>query len=113
MQWDFPLGPVFGAAGTQTTIVVTPQCHYRVEKVVATDTSTPPGTGTAVVQFLVGQQLQRPAVGGASLAVFFGPAALGNGVRWGVCEPAFSIALTISFIETGTFHGALFGSASL
>jgi hypothetical protein len=111
--WDYPLGPVFGAAGTVTTISVTPQCRYRVEKVMATDTSPNPGFGVGVVQFMVGQQLQRPVTAGASLATFFGPTAIGNGLRWGVCDKGLSITLQVSFIASCTFHGSLFGSGQV
>ncbi len=109
--WDFPLGPVYGEAGTVTTITIKPQCRFRVEKVMATDTGDPPGTSTGVMQFLVGNQLQRPVVGGATLVTFFGPAVLGNGVRWGICDRGLSIALTLQFIRATTFYGSLFGSA--
>lgn len=111
--WDFPLGPVFGQAGTTTVISFQPQCAFRVEKVMATDTGTPPGMATAVMQFLVGQRLQRPATNGATVAIFFGPMTLGNGLRWDTCERGLSISLTISFIETATFYGSLFGSAAV
>jgi hypothetical protein len=110
-QWDLSFGPVSGAAGTTTTITVAPQCLFRVEKVMATDTGSPPGTGTRVMQFLVGQRLQRPASSGSTLVSFFGPGALGNGVRWDACERAISISITISFVQPCTFDMTCFGSA--
>ncbi len=108
--WDYPLGPVSGLAGTSTTITVTPQCAYRVEKVMASDDGPVPGMSTAVMQFLVGQRLQRPASAGSAVALFFGPMSLGNGVCWDTCPGGFQISLTISFLQTATFFGALFGS---
>lgn len=109
-QWDFPLGPVFGKAGTTTVVSIKPQVRFRVEKVMAVD--DPPGS-ILLMQFLVGQQLQRPNMNGGSLAMFFGPFALANGVCWGVCEPALSISITVSFVQDATFSGALFGSAEI
>lgn len=107
-QFDFPIGPVQGAAGTTQTITISPQMRFRVEKVMAVD--DPPGS-VLLMQFLVGQQLQRPNVGGGSLAAFFGPFALANGVCWGTCEPALKIAITVSFVQDATFYGSLFGTA--
>lgn len=109
-MWDYPLGPVFGAAGTTTTISVKPQVSFRVEKVMVQD--DPPGS-VLLMQFIVGQAFQRPVVSGGSLAAFFGPRALANGLCWGTCEPAFSISMTISFVQDATFYGSLFGSAAV
>jgi hypothetical protein len=110
-DWDFPLGPVSGAAGTTTTISFQPQAYFRVEKLMATDTGSPAGFGTAVSQILVGQRLQRPATGSSTLSIFFSQQSLGNGLRWDTCQPAFQIALTISFVQSCTFYGNLFGKA--
>lgn len=110
-DWDVPLGPVSGAAGTQTTISFQPQAYFRVEKLMATDTNSPAGMGTAITQILVGQRLQRPATGGGTLSIFYSNQSLGNGLRWDTCQPAFAIALTISFVAACTFYGNLFGKA--
>ncbi len=110
-DWDFPLGPVSGSAGTSTTISIQPQAYFRVEKLMATDTASTAGLGTAITQILVGQRLQRPATGGGTLSLFYANTALGNGIRWDTCQPAFSISLTISFVSQCTFYGNLFGKA--
>ncbi|HUK34399.1 MAG TPA: hypothetical protein VLV86_10830 [Vicinamibacterales bacterium] len=110
-DWDVPLGPVSGAAGTTTTISFQPQAYFRVEKMMATDTATTAGTGTAITQILVGQRLQRPATSGGTLSLFYSNNSLGNGLRWDTCQPAFSISLTISFVSQCTFYGNLFGKA--
>lgn len=111
--WDFPLGPVFGVAGTITTISVRPQCLFRVEKVMVTDTGDPPGSATMIMQFIVGSRVQRPVTGGASLAAFFGPEALGNGVSWSADSGGLRIQLQVSFVQDATFRGSLFGSAEV
>lgn len=111
-DWDVPLGPVSGAAGTTTVITFQPQAYFRVEKLMATDTASPAGMGTAITQIAVGQRLQRPlASGSGTLSLFYSQQALGNGLRWDTCQPAFNIALTISFISACTFFGNLFGKA--
>lgn len=110
-DWDLSLGPAFGAAGTQQTLTVSPQCLYRVEKVIATDTGTPVGTATRIMQFLVGNRLQRPSANGSSLVSFFGPATLGNGLRWDTCEKGLVISVTVSFVQASTFDMSLFGKA--
>src|SRR5262245_56111085 len=47
-DWQIDFGPVSGAAGTTTTITVQPQCLFRGEKIMATDTGSPAGTGTRI-----------------------------------------------------------------
>ena len=105
------LGPAFGAAGAQTTLTISPQCRFRVEKVIATDTGTPAGTATRIMQFLVGNRIQRPSASGSSLVSFFGPATLGNGLRWDTCEKGLVISVTVSFVQAATFDLSLFGRA--
>jgi hypothetical protein len=110
-DWDHSFGPVSGAAGTSTTISVAPQCLFRGEKVMATDTASPAGTGTRITQVLIGQRLQRPATGGGSLTLFFSNGALGNGIKWDTCQQALSIAVTVSFVSACTFDMTVFGKA--
>ena len=110
-DWDLSFGPVSGAAGSITTITVAPQVHFRGQKVIATDTGNPPGTGTRIMQLVVGQRLQKPAANGSTLVVFFGPVALGNGVSWDTCEPGQTISVTVSFVVSCTFDLSVFGRA--
>ncbi len=110
-DWDLSFGPVSGAAGTTTVITVQPQCLFRGEKVMATDSGSPAGTGTRITQVLIGQRLQRPATGGGSLTLFFSNGALGNGIRWDTCQQALSIAVTVSYIQACTFDMTVFGKA--
>lgn len=110
-DWDLSLGPAFGVAGSTTVITVSPQCLFRVEKVMAYDTGNPPGTATRIMQFLVGNQLQRPSASGSSLALFFGVATLGNGMRWDTCQRGLTISVTVSFVQAATFEMSLFGKA--
>ena len=110
-DWDLSFGPVSGAAATTTVITVAPQCLFRGEKVVATDSHTPAGTGTRITQVLIGQRLQRPATGGGSLTLFFSNGTLGNGIKWDTCQQALSIAVTVSFIQAVTFDMTVFGKA--
>jgi hypothetical protein len=110
-DWQIDFGPVSGAAGTTTTITQQPQCLFRGEKIMATDSGTPAGTGTRVGQILIGQRLQRPAGVGATLTAFFANNALGNGIKWDTCDKALSISLTVSFIQSCTFDCTVFGKA--
>lgn len=112
-DWDFPLGPVSGTAGTTTTITVNPQTLFRVEKIMATDVGPQTsGYNTSVTQVIIGNKLQRPATTGGTLTLFFANNALGNGVKWDTCQPALVISFTISFITTSTFYGTLWGKAA-
>lgn len=112
-DWDFPLGPVFGTAGTSTTITIQPQTLFRVEKIMATDVGpASAGYNTSVTQVIIGNKLQRPATTGGTLTLFFANNALGNGVKWDTCQPALSISFQVSFITTSTFYGTLWGKAA-
>ena len=110
-DWDLSFGPVSGAAGTTTVITVAPQCPFRGEKVIATDSFSSAGQGTRITQVLIGQRLQRPATGGGSLTLFFSNGTLGNGIKWDTCQQALSIAVTVSFIQACTFDMTVFGKA--
>lgn len=110
-DWDLSFGPVSGAAGTITTITQQPQCLFRGEKVMATDSAATPGYGTRITQVLIGQRLQRPATGGGSLTAFFSQSALGNGIKWDTCQQALSISVTVSFVSACTFDMTVFGKA--
>lgn len=112
-DWQIDFGPAFGQAGTEVRLVQTPQCWFRGEKVMATDTGSTPGRGTRVKEVLVGNRLQRPAASGSTTAEFFAPFALGNGVKWDACERALSIIVTVSFVESCTFDLTVFGKAVL
>jgi hypothetical protein len=112
-DWQIDFGPVSGAASTTTTLTVAPQCLFRGEKVMATDTASTAGMGTSIGQILIGQRLQRPAGTGATLTAFFANNALGNGIKWDTCEKALSISVTVSFISACTFFMTVFGKAVL
>lgn len=110
--WDLSLGPYTGVAGEVKTLTVNPQCRFAVEKVMASDSSGK-GTDTRIMSFVVGQRIQRPVASGSSLAMFFGPATLGNGLRWDACEKGLAISVTVSFVNPSTFDATLFGRADL
>lgn len=108
-DWQIDFGPVSGAAGTTTTLTNNPQCLFRGEKVMATDTATTAGMGTLIQTILIGQRLQRPTGAGGTLTLFFSQQALGNGIRWDTCKEALTIAVTVSFIQAVTFFMTVFG----
>ncbi len=111
-DWQIDFGPAFGLAGTSMVLTATPQTDFRGEKVMATDSSPNPGRGTRVAQLLVGNKPQRPLSNGSTLAQFFGPEALGNGVRWDVCPKGLTISITIDFVDSCTVDISVFGKAS-
>ncbi len=112
-DWQLDFGPVSGTAGTSTVLTVAPQCLFRGEKVMATDTAASAGFGTSIGTIIIGQRLQRPAGTGATLTAFFANNALGNGIKWDTCEKALSISITVNFIQTCTFFLTVFGKAVL
>lgn len=110
----FDFGFVWGNAGFTTTITIRPQCRFRVEKMMATDTHSSPGFGTSIIQVAIGQKIQRPGnAARGSLSTFFAQTALADGIKLDTAHPWEAIALTISFIQDCTFHGALFGTAEI
>jgi len=117
-DWQIDFGPVYGAAGTSTTITQNPQVLFRGEKVMATDSGNISGGGTAgsgtrIQAIFVGQKSQRPANAGSTLTAFFANNALGNGIKWDTCEKALSISITVQFIQSCTFDMTVFGKAVL
>jgi hypothetical protein len=110
-EWDMSIGPAFGQAGTQQVLTAQVQCLFRGEKLMATDTGSTPGRGTRIMQFVVGQKIQRPTASGSTLVDFFSPVALGNGIRWDTCQPGVTISVTVSFVESCTFDMTVFGKA--
>lgn len=110
-DWQMDFGPASAPAGSVTTITKRPQCFFRVDKVMATDTHTTRGMGTQIMTVMIGQKVQRPAGTGATLSLFFSEQALGNGVKWDTGQPALDIAVTVSFITACTFYMSVFGRA--
>ena len=116
-DWQIDLGPVYGLAGTSTTLVVSPQVLFRGEKIFAVDSNyTNPGGvagfGTRIGSIFVGQKAQRPA-NSSTLTAFFAIDSLGNGVHWDTCQKALSIAVTVHFINSCTFDLTVYGHAVL
>jgi hypothetical protein len=112
-DWQIDFGPAFGLVGSVTTLINNPQCLFRGEKVMATDSGTTAGYGTRISQIFVGQKLQRPAGAGSTLTAFFANNALGNGIKWDTCEKALSIAVTVQYAQSVTFDMSVFGKAVL
>lgn len=109
-DWQIDFGPASAPAGEVLTFYNAPQCLFRGEKVIATDTGSPVGYGTRIASITVGQQVQRPARG-ASLTAFFANNALGNGIKWDTTDRAIQISVTVSFIQACTFDMSVFGRA--
>lgn len=112
-DWDISLGPMFSPAGTQNTAYVNPQCLFKAEKVMATDSGTPAGSITRVMRVTVGNHNQRPGGDRGTLTSMFAPTALANGIKFDTAQEWATIAVTVSFIQSGTFELTLFGKALL
>jgi hypothetical protein len=111
-QFDMAFGAVWGPAGFQTTITIRPQCLFRAEKLMATDSASTPGTGTSIVQVGVGQRIQRPGnTPQGSLTLFFAQNAVADGITFDTAHPWEDIAITVSFIVACTFNATLWGRA--
>lgn len=109
-DWQFDLGPLFAPAGFTTTLTFRPQCLFRCDKVVATDSFAQAGQGTRIMSIMVGRRVQRVA-GSGTLTAFFSQTALGNGQKWDTCQPFMDIAVQVSFVQQCTFDMTIFGKA--
>jgi len=109
-DWPVVFGPVSGRKGDVRALTVRPECFFRCERFIATDTSK--GHGTRVSCPLIGAKLQAPA-GPGILTAFLGPEVHGNTWRWDACERAGAISITIEFLEDCDWEGTAFGTAVL
>lgn len=113
-DWQLDFGPVSGPAGEETVITVSPQCLFRGERVNATDTGSPVGTGTRIVSVMVGQRIQKLTGDRTStLTAFFAANALANGIKWDTCQRSNRIQVTVRFVQACTFDLSVFGKAVL
>ena len=112
-QWTLDFGPVSAPAGFSTTITISPQCLFRGEKIIATDTAAVAGTGTRITTVAVGARIQRPLGNAGSLSLFFSQTALANGITFDTAKPWSRIAVTVSFVTACTFDMTVFGTAVL
>lgn len=113
-EFDFTTGGVWAPAGAQTTITIRPQCVFRCEKFMATDSTSTPGMGTMIVQVAIGQKIQRPAnAPNGSLTRFFDPSSRANGISFDTAHAWEDISITVSFVQSCTFYANLFGTAEL
>jgi hypothetical protein len=112
-DWPLDFGPVWAPAGKRTVITVSPQCLFRGEKIIATDTGSPAGTGTRILQVTIGPVVQRPSTDRGSLTSFFAATVLGNGIKFDTVQAAYQIRVTVSFVQTCTFDMSVFGTAVL
>jgi hypothetical protein len=110
---QFDTGDVWCPAGRQTVVTLSPQCRWRSEKIMATDSSSSPGMGTMIVNVAVGQHIQKPGNGNGSLTKFFNQTSLADGIRFDTADAWEDIAITVYFITACTFNATLFGTAEL
>lgn len=112
-DWVIPF-TVYGTTGTQTTVTATPQCLFRAEKLVVNEIgSSTNGFGTTITQMLVGQKNQLPTTTGGVSSSAFLQSSLGNGIKFDTCQPALTVTFQVSFLQTCTWQGSLFGKAVL
>lgn len=110
-NWQMDFGSAWAPAGAVSVIRVQPQCYFRVEKVMATDTASTAGMGTEIISVMVGNKLQRVTGNGGTMSLFFSENALGNGVEWDKGDPALDIAITVRWLVACTFYCTVFGTA--
>lgn len=116
-QLTLGLGSTYIRPNATSTVSVTPQCFFRAEKLIATDNATTAGFGTMVTGVFVGDKNQLPVGNGSGqngIPTFtYAQNSLGNGVEWDTCQPAITIAISITDLGVtsggSTWTGALFG----
>lgn len=110
-EWSMDFGPAWAPAGEQIVLSVQPQCIFRGEKIVATDTGSTPGRGTRIMSVTVAQKIQRPAGDKGTLTQFFSQTGLADGVTFDTADKWAKIAVAVSFVESCTFDMSIFGTA--
>lgn len=102
----------YGTVGQTVTVTQQPQVLFRAEKLIVQEIgSSTNGIGSTITSMLVGQKNQLPVGSSGIPAAAFASGALGNGIKFDTCQPALSISFTISFLQTCTWIGTLFGKA--
>lgn len=111
-DWQIDSGQVFGPAGGETVITLRPQTRFRCEKIMATDDSSNPGTGTRILSVTVGNKPQRVGpLGNGMLTQFFSQNALANGVTFDTANSWTVIQVRVRFTLQCNFELTLFGTA--
>ena len=110
-QWQTGFPSTYGQAGTVTTLTVQPRCPFRGEKIIATDSAKPAGSGTLIAGLFVGQKSQFPYSNPVIPTSGFSANSLGRGMKMDTCHAALQIAMTVSFIVACTFDACIFGRA--
>lgn len=110
---DFDSGSIDGQKNDTLTLVFKPEIVYRLDRMLVTDSWTPPGSGTGMTSMTINGRLNRPFNNGMSLSMNMNPSPLGSGIRYDTCQPGSSIEFEIKFLQTCTFMMALFGRGVL
>lgn len=112
-DWQLPMTQ-YGTVGQTVTVTAAPQCLFRPEKLMVTEIgSSTNGYGSTITGASIGQKNQMPTTTGGMLSASFINTTLGNGIKWDTCQPALTISITLSFLQTCTWYGTLFGKAVL
>lgn len=112
-EWQLDYGPLWGPAGLVTVITVTPQCYFRGEKIMATDSYSTPGYGTRILSVAVGQKIQRAGNDQGTLTAMLNSSSLADAVLHDTAHKWSNISVTVSFVQTCTFDMTIFGRAVL
>ena len=99
-----------GAAGTTVNISTRPQCLFRGEKIIATDSgANAAGTNTRITGIFVGNKPQLPSFQANILTSTFASGSLDNELLMDTADPAIDITFQVSFVVAATFEATVFG----
>ena len=97
-----------GPASGTVNIQVQPQCLFRGEKLICSEST--PG-GSAIVGIFVGNLPQLPTLQNTIATSAFASGALDNEMLFDTCGPAMFITFQVQFSSSCTFTAALWGHA--
>lgn len=110
IDWQTNLGPREGKAGEVATISTVPGL-FRGQKIIATDTADPPGSGTLIGALFVGRKSQRP-MNSRTPTSHFSVSSLTRGIKMDTCEEALTISMEVVYLVDCTFSATIFGKKS-
>ncbi len=107
-RWPMSM-EVEGRAGTVQTVMMQPQCLFRVSKIMAVDDDN--GAATEITQIIVGNRLVLPTVIQGIPTSEFAFNKINNEIIFPTCQPALSIAVSVRFLRDSKWKASMFGDA--
>jgi len=110
-RWIVGLEKLMGTANTVHTIHAQPQVLWKGKKIVATDDSDDPGSGTEIVGIFIGNRPVTNAWAAAIPVSEFAYNKINNDLLFPTCDPALYVTIQVRFLKDCNFYCAIHGKA--